>query len=106
MPQTALSNGELLKKTLKVVGVMVGSTAVWLGGISLIAILATGSSASATSSSPLDKAAPVASAAVGAGHPASGATPGGIKSLRRPALGNAVVGGAATKDLAKPGDPI
>ena len=41
MPQTALSNGELLKKTLKTTLVMVGSTAVWLGGISVVAMLAT-----------------------------------------------------------------
>jgi hypothetical protein len=107
MPQTALSNGELLRKTLKTVGVMVGSTAVWLGSISLAAMLATGSSASATSASPLEKAGAVTaptSAALGASPHgvAPGVAGGGVKAIRRPAFGGSV----APKDPPKPGDPI
>jgi hypothetical protein len=112
MPQATLSDRELIKKTLKTVGVMVGSTAIWLGGMTLVVVLATGSSASATSagtSAKADKAAavPAAPGAPGASPLRAGAG-AGVKSLRRAGIGGVPpVGSAATSPApAKAGDPI
>ncbi len=71
MAQHALTDGELLRKTLRTTLVMVGTTALWLGALSGIVLAMTGSPASSgAGESKADKA---IGSAPGA---ASGAAPG------------------------------
>ena len=105
MPQVALTDRELLKKTLKTAGVMVGATAVWLSGVTLVVMLST--------SPPSDKTKSSGSAG-GAATPTTGAPPGvgpaalgAIKSPRRPGmLPGAAPTPTAASTATKPGDPI
>jgi hypothetical protein len=101
MPQAALTNGELLKKTLRTTLVMVGSTAVWLGALSGAVMLTTGSPAVESKAEKAEKAAgagPLNSP--GAFGPKG---PGGVvapRSVHR--SGPALLKG----EPAHPGDPI
>ena len=64
MPQFTLTDGDLLKKTLRTTLVMLGSTALWLGALSGAVVVITGPSAAGTSESKAEKAAAGASARV------------------------------------------
>jgi len=110
MPQIALTNGELFKKTLRTTLLMVGSTALWLGVLSSAVVLTT-SSASATADSKSDKPGSASGTIVPGSPGAPGAAPGSpgfrapggldrMKSLHRPGLG------APKTDGVHPGDPI
>jgi len=67
MPNLTLSDGELLKKTLRTTLVMVGSTALWLGMLSGVVLISTGSSASGAAESKGEKAEKGAGAVHGPG---------------------------------------
>jgi hypothetical protein len=99
MPQLALTNGELLKKTLRTTLVMVGSTALWLGALTGAVVFGTGSSA--TADAKLEKAA-AGPATVLPGGPAVKA-PGAMPGLRTGRHGGP---GAPKVEAVHPGDPI
>ena len=110
MPQVALTNGELWKKTLRTSLVMVGSTALWLGVLSGAVVMTTGS-ASPAADSKLEKAGGAAGVPGLAGAPGSPPAPGSpgfrgpggldrMKSLHRPGLVT------PKTDSVHPGDPI
>jgi hypothetical protein len=61
MPQLTLSDGDLLKKTLRTTLVMLGTTALWLGGLTGVVVMTTGP-ASGSAESKAEKAAPAGSA--------------------------------------------
>jgi hypothetical protein len=89
MAQHALTDGDLLKRTLRTTLVMVGATALWLGALTGIVMATTGSPASpGTAESKADKvpgAAPgVAPGVVG---PKSPVNPGAMKGPHRVAPG-------------------
>jgi hypothetical protein len=111
MPQLTLSDGDLVKKTLRTTLVMVGSTALWLGVLSGAVIMTTGPSASGTPEVKAEKSAsgPLGPGGASVGGPAGPAVkgltgPGGpgaggsLRSVRR--------GGPARPEAAHPGDPI
>jgi len=77
MPQLSLSDGDLVKKTLRTTLVMLGSTAVWLAGLTTVVVMTTGPSSAAATPDSKDKAGTVSSA--GAFKPA---VPPGSKSHR------------------------
>jgi hypothetical protein len=109
MPQAALTDGDLLKKTLRTTLIMLGTTALWLGGLSGVVLATTGSSSKdAMADSKGEKVTgPLPGALSG---PLPGAPPGapgpkgplgpGMKSLHRP-------GAAMPKpEVPHTGDPI
>lgn len=65
MPQAALTDGELLKKTLRTTLVMVGSTAVWLGILTSVVMMSTSGVASEGSEGTGEKGSPAAAASGG-----------------------------------------
>jgi hypothetical protein len=93
MPQL-ITDGELVKKTVKTTLVMLGSTALWVGGLTA-AVLFTTSPSAGTSKA---EKAPAASAAPGMGAPVT--VPAGSKAHR------SGLGGVRTPGPAPSGDPI
>jgi len=95
MPQFSLSNGELLKKSLRVTGLMVGTTALWLGALSGAVMMSTGSSSSGAVDSKVEKA-------------AGGVTPPGPRGLQSSSVKTLRHGAPETPkgDAPHPGDPI
>jgi hypothetical protein len=101
MPQFALTNGELLKKTLRTTLVMVGSTALWLGALTGAVVVGTGSVSSATADAKLEKGVGAAATILPRGPTLRGprGMPG-MNPVRRGGLGAPRVGAV------HPGDPI
>jgi hypothetical protein len=101
MPQFMLTDGELVKKTLRTTLIMVGGTFVWLGMLSGAVILSTGAVSADAADSKSESAAHGATGTAtipGApGGPVKGAA---VKSGRRPAVG------APKADTPHAGDPI
>jgi hypothetical protein len=95
MPQL-ITDGELVKKTVKTTLVMLGSTALWVGGLTAAVLFST-SPPGAGATSKVDKT-PAASAAPGIGAPVT--VPAGSKAHR------SGLGGVRTPGPAPSGDPI
>jgi hypothetical protein len=95
MPQAALTDGELLKKTLRTTLLMVGSTALWLGVLSGAVVLTTGAPESKVEKATVG---PATTGAPG-GTVLKGAGLGGLKAVRGRSVGT-------SKDGVHPGDPI
>jgi hypothetical protein len=87
MAQLTLSDAELLKKALWTTSVMLGATALWLGGMSGAVVLATGSSSSSSGASESKVEAKGDKAGPGLAGSPKGATvpPGAVKAMHRPA---------------------
>jgi hypothetical protein len=104
MPQAALTNGELFKKTLRTTLVMVGSTALWLGALTGAVVLTTGSTASGQAESKNEKPEKAAGAAPatvpGAAQPKGPGGVMGLKSMHRSSPAG------LKADPPRPGDPI
>ncbi len=101
MPQFTLTDGDLLKKTLRTTLVMLGSTALWLGALSGAVVVITGPSAAGTSESKAEKAA--AGASTGPSMPLGPKGPMGLPAGRAHRSAGAAVPKA---EPAHPGDPI
>ena len=97
MPQLTLTDGEILKKTLRTTLLMVGTTALWLGALSGL-VMATTGSASEHGESKLDRGA--VATPPGLLGPTGPAAVGGVKSMHRPTPP------LTGSDGARSGDPI
>ena len=98
MPQFTLSDGELMKKTLRTTLVMVGTTALWLGGLTGAILMTPGPSAAAEAKmEKAEKGGPPPSST--AGFKAPTGIPAGARSHLAPMAGQKA-------DPSQPGGPL
>ncbi len=98
MAQLSMNDGDLFRKSLRTVLVMVGVTLAWLGLLSGVVVAATGTGSSEADRQPKEKVTGSGNVVPGPHGPAA---VGGVRSMHRPAPAAPAAGAPGAS-----GDPI